>query len=439
MSTVLNAQRESDTRLHGRWLVIARVVWIALAVVALALFGASIPLVFNELRTIGTGVWQLSPREARALEQLGLSVSSYAAYWMVMLIVFVLGFAIVAGVIFRRKSDDWMALFVSLFLLISGTMMVTAVPVPTTMLQDVWYFSFKIVEDLSFIFFLPFFFVFPDGQFVPRWTRLLVMGWIAFGLFKRLLPLPSLPGDPIFLGLLATGALAQIYRYRRVSTTAQRQQTKWVVFGFVLTFVVSSGVQLPFMIFPWLRQSGAALLRLPALTITLLSSLILPVTIGISILRYRLWDIDIIIRRTLVYGALTAALALVYFGSVVVLQSIFRAATGQEQSQFVTALSTLAIAALFFPLRQRVQAFIDRHFYRRKYDAARVLTDFGATVRDEVDLNRLTERLVAVVEESIQPAHVSLWLKATRVDQQRLAVSGANYRQAKVTGDDPTH
>ncbi|MBF8285743.1 MAG: hypothetical protein HW378_4658 [Anaerolineales bacterium] len=424
MSIRLNAERESNTRRHGRWLVIARVVWIALAVVALALFGASIPLVFNELRTVGTGVWQLSPREARALEQLGLSVGSYAAYWMVMQIVFVMGFAIVAGVIFRRKSDDWMALFVSLFLLISGTMMVTAVPVPTTMLQDVWYFSFKIVEDLSFIFFLPFFFVFPDGQFVPRWTRLLVMGWIAFGLFKRLLPLPPLPGDPIFLGLLAIGALAQIYRYRRVSTAAQRQQTKWVVFGFVLTFVVSSGVQLPFMIFPWLRQSGAALLRLPALTITLLSSLILPVTIGISILRYRLWDIDIIIRRTLVYSALTGLLALVYFGSVVVLQSIFRAATGQSDNQFITVASTLAIAALFAPLRRRVQDVIDRRFYRKKYDAAKTLAAFAATCRDETDLDKLAASLIAVVQETMQPESVSLWLKPTETRPGRLRSSG---------------
>jgi len=291
--------------------------------------------------------------------------------------------------------------------------MVTAVPVPTTMLQDVWYFSFKIVEDLSFIFFLPFFFVFPDGQFVPRWTRLLVMGWIAFGLFKRLLPLPPLPGDPIFLGLLAIGALAQIYRYRRVSTVAQRQQTKWVVFGFVLTFVVSSGVQLPFMIFPWLRQSGAALLRLPALTITLLSSLILPVTIGISILRYRLWDIDIIIRRTLVYSALTGLLALVYFGSVVVLQGVIRTFTGQAQSLWVTVASTLLIAALFQPFRHRIQDSIDRHFYRRKYDAAKTLAAFAATARDEVELDKLTERLVQVVQETMQPERVTLCLKKT--------------------------
>ncbi len=407
----LNTQRESNTRLRGRWLTLARATWIALAVVTLALFGASIPLVFNELRTVGTGIWQLDLKEAHALEQLGLSLGFYAGYWIVNLIVFVLGFALVAGVIFWRKSDDWMALFVSLFLLIAGTNMVTAVPVPTTILQDIWYLAFKIVEDLSFIFFLPFFFLFPDGQFVPRWTRPLVIGWITFGLFKRLLPLPPLPSDPIFLGLLAIGASAQLYRYRRVSNAAQRQQTKWVVFGFALTFAVSTGAQLPLMIFPWLRQPGAMLFRLPALTIILCSSLVLPVTIGISILRYRLWDIDLIIRRTLVYSVLSGALALTYFASVVLLQALFRAITGQGQNQLITVASTLAIAALFAPLRRRVQDIIDRRFYRKKYDAAKTLAAFAATCRDETDLDKLAESLIAVVQETMQPEHVSLWLR----------------------------
>ena len=134
------------------------------------------------------------------------------------------------------------------------------------------------------------------------------------------------------------------------------------------------------MIFPWLRQSGAALLRLPALTITLLSSLILPVTIGISILRYRLWDIDVIIRRTLVYSVLTGALGLVYFANVVLLQAAFRAITGQGQNQLVTVVSTLAIAALFAPLRRRVQDAIDRRFYRKKYDAQKVLAEFARRI-----------------------------------------------------------
>jgi hypothetical protein len=139
--------------------------------------------------------------------------------------------------------------------------------------------------------------------------------------------------------------------------------------------------------------------------------LLIPLSIGIAILRYRLWDIDLIIRRTLVYSVLSSALALTYFASVVLLQAAFRVLTGQGQNQLVTVASTLAIAALFAPLRRRVQDAIDRRFYRKKYDAAKTLAAFAATCRDETDLDKLAESLINVVQETMQPAQVSLWLK----------------------------
>jgi len=137
-----------------------------------------------------------------------------------------------------------------------------------------------------------------------------------------------------------------------------------------------------------------------------------PFVFGTAILRYGLWDIDVLINRTLVYGTLTAILALVYFGLVVGLQFLFRELTSQvASSPLIIVGSTLAIAALFQPLRRRIQSAIDRRFYRRKYDAAKTLAHFSAILRDEVDLNRLSEQLVEVVEETMQPAHVSLWLR----------------------------
>jgi hypothetical protein len=130
------------------------------------------------------------------------------------------------------------------------------------------------------------------------------------------------------------------------------------------------------------------------------------------VLRYRLYDIDLLINRTLVYGSLTAVLALVYFGGVAATQAIFRTITGhEEQPQLAVVVSTLVIAALFNPLRRRIQGFIDRRFYRKKYDAAKTLEAFSAKLRDETDLDALSDDLTSVVRETMQPAHVSLWLR----------------------------
>jgi hypothetical protein len=189
----------------------------------------------------------------------------------------------------------------------------------------------------------------------------------------------------------------------RSSRPAERRQVRWILWGTVVGVIPWTGTILAASLFglPW-RSYGAYLsLFLAAI----------PTAYAIAIVRERLFDIDVIIRRTLVYGVLTAALALVYFSNVVVLQGLSRLVTGQQQPEAVTVLSTLAIAALFTPLRRRVQAFIDRRFYRRKYDAARTLAAFSNTIRDEVELGRLAEHLTQVVDETLQPATVSLWLK----------------------------
>jgi hypothetical protein len=179
---------------------------------------------------------------------------------------------------------------------------------------------------------------------------------------------------------------------------AERQQLKWFVYTVALLVVGFLAALLGFG-----QHSVAWNMGIAAFNF-------LPIAAGIAILRYRLYDIDVVINRTLVYGVLTAALALVYVGSIVLLQGLFRALTG-ETSQLAVVASTLAIAALFVPLRQRVQAFIDRRFYRRKYDVAKTLQAFNTRLRDDVDLDNVADDLVEVVKETMQPAHVTLWLR----------------------------
>jgi hypothetical protein len=203
-----------------------------------------------------------------------------------------------------------------------------------------------------------------------------------------------------------------IYRYRQLFTPIERQQTKWVLLGILIFFL---GVPIWGYTFEFSNPApGQAKLftLLIGWTLTNVSSFVLPMAIAISILRYRLWDIDLIIRRTLIYGALTVTLAIVYFANVVLLQRSL-----PTQTQLATVLSTLAVAALFNPLRRRIQNNLDRLFYRRRYDAEKTLARFYSSVREEVDLEQLSDRLLSAVDETMQPAQVSLWLIQTDVER----------------------
>ena len=183
----------------------------------------------------------------------------------------------------------------------------------------------------------------------------------------------------------------------------ERQQIKW--FAYSAAVLLGDFV---FVVLPAQAIAGPG----AAFIFIIIGLMGIPVAIGIAILRYRLYDIDRIINRTLVYGSLTAMLALVYFGGVTVTQALFQTLTSQEQlPQLLVVASTLLIAALFTPLRRRLQSFIDRRFYRRKYDARKTLEAFSSKLRDETDLDALSEDLTSVVRETMQPAHVSLWLR----------------------------
>ena len=217
------------------------------------------------------------------------------------------------------------------------------------------------------------------------------------------LPKANEPMEMIMFALLFVAvAPSLIVRIRR-ARGIERQQIKWPAYtavmaatGSVFTYTVAEAVGAP-----WLEWTG--------LVILMAALVCFPISVGIAIVRYRLYEIDLIINRTLVYGTLTATLVALYFGLVLVLQSVFVALTGQQSTLAVVA-STLLIAAVFTPLRRRIQGFIDRRFYRSKYDAAKTLEAFSARLRNETDLDALSDDLVGVVSETMQPAHVSLWL-----------------------------
>jgi hypothetical protein len=417
------------TRLHGRRLVLARVVWVAVVVFTLSIFLLSLPAYFAQLQTVCVGVTcvyaygQLTSGTAQALQNLGLSTGGYAVSILALAIASASISFGVACVLFWRRSDDWMVMFVSLFLVIIGVnFSVQAQAILATNVQTVWYWSHTVLIGLGWVSLSLLLYLFPDGRFVPRWTRLLAVFVVASNLFLDASPVPISTFPPWMLGALylvngGSGVVAQIYRYTRVSGPVQRQQTKWVVFGLAATTLVIFGREIPLLIFPSLSASSSFYFLLSTYVYPP-GLLLIPLTLGVAILRYRLWDIDTIINKALVYGGLSLLLAAVYLGLIVGLESLFGLVSGQASQPVVIVVSTLVIAALFQPLRHRVQAIIDRRFYRHKYDAARTLAAFSATLQNEVDLSQLSEQLVTVVQETMQPASVSLWLRPSSQERK---------------------
>ncbi len=380
--------RTTGTRLYGPWLPLARLAWIALSVPALILFIASLPVYF------------VSNRASYALD--------YAIFLLVLGILVALVHFIVALLIFWHKSNDWMALLVSFMLLLLG---VDTTISPLDANPSIWQLPAKVLVLLAFVSLFLAFCLFPTGRFVPRWIPwlgMLFLGWEVLGILTNLFVSDNLLYYLVWYGFLGGFVVAQLYRYRSVSSRTERQQTKWIVFGVTVTYLIELGIVLCYSLFPSFFSSASP----GDLVLTPLGNaapILIPLSFGFAILRYQLWEIDYIINRTLVYSTLTAILALVYVGLIFALQSLLRGMFNQNTDVAIVA-STLTIAALFQPLRRRIQRAIDRRFYRRKYDAARTLAAFSETLRGELDLNQLSEQLMTVVQETMQPSHVSLWL-----------------------------
>ncbi len=422
-------QSEVNTCLYGPWLILARIVWIAVIVVSLTVSLVDIPLQFARLHIVCIGSdcgQQLTASIVQDLHKLNLSVDFFAASVIILEFGFYFIWVAVAFVIFWRKSNDWMALLVALFLVVFPATQSLGSPGDVGTAFPSLHVLTSILDDLGWLLLLLFFFLFPDGRFVPRWMAWGALGYVFVNIIADLFPnLPSNSVISFFLGLpllalvVGIGLFSQIYRYIRISSSIQRQQTKWVLFGVIAA--VALFIVLAFPLIPIPKEvRGTVFGVLVDNTLFHCAVLLIPLSIGFSILRYRLYDIDLLINRTLVYGTLTLLLAFIYFVCVFVFQNLVRGITGQVgQSPLIIVGSTLAIAALFQPLRRRIQRIIDRRFYRQKYDAARTLATFSATLRNEVELNQLREHLITVVQETMQPTHVSLWLRPSEHERKR--------------------
>jgi hypothetical protein len=356
------------------------------------------------------------------------------------LLIFVtfLAFPIVGALIASRHPNNpvgWICLAIGLFwmLIFLGDSIPGSGPYPVTiaaLTQAIWIPPVGLLGIYLIL-------LFPDGKLPSRrwrplaWLSGVVMVLASLGITFAPGPLEGHPGVRNPFGLegapswvatagivillmlplcMLASALSLVMRYRR-SKGEEREQIKWIAFAASVVVIVYLIAMVGSLFFP-LGWGGAGtplwlgLLQQAALV----SFTAVPIAVGFAVLKYRLYDIDIVINRTLVYGTLTITLVALYFGGIVVLQRLFVALTGQQSTLAVVA-STLAIAALFVPLRRRVQGFVDRRFYRRKYDARKTLEAFSSKLRDETDLEALNNDLVGVVRETMQPEHVSLWLR----------------------------
>src|SRR5829696_1051905 len=314
------------TTLRGRWLLLVRAAWVVIAALALGLFVASVPAYVYNVTESGQADWMGAPVEAPAglvftLDLLGVLASITAALVCLTL----------AIVLFWRRSNDWMVVFTSSYLLLYGTIMAGPLewaedfyPAWPSLAVDVIQPLLLTTPTVALVA------LFPDGRFVPRWTRWLIL--LSILLVATILYLPLYVWSVLMLLIVLGAIYAQVYRYRHVSTPTERQQTKWVMFGFLLWWLLIIMAGVPYTIELTLPPGS------PLPWWTLVSSAgwwfalsIVPLSLTLSILRYRLYEIDVVINRTLVYGTLTVTLGLLYFGSVASLQYIFRALTGHEE------------------------------------------------------------------------------------------------------------
>jgi hypothetical protein len=413
-----------------------RLLWVVVSLFALGIFLASIPAYHAYLESIcrmsACPPGQLSQAQAHQLSGIGVTLPEYAILLVALAALSGACWCAVAAILFLRGPGTLMTLFAALTLVTFGLGRFPDAPTALAAADPAWWLPVAGIRYLGSACLSCFCYVFPDGKFIPRWTRLAALLWIIPQIpefFWPASPLNPNSYPPLlqaagFLGFVASVVVAQTYRYWQVSSMAERQQTKWAIFG--MAVALTGFLILVFVLPVLLSGSGGSLPGSPYIqAATYGVMLLVPLSLGVAILRHQLYDIDLLINRTLVYGSLTGILSLIYFSLVIGLQSLIAAHNHTtSQSPLIIVASTLLIAALFRPLRQWIQIAIDRRFYRSKYDASKILEHFASGLQNEVDLRNITDHLLSVVEDTMQPVQISLWVRKSEPEEQRASPRG---------------
>ncbi|HEV2741811.1 MAG TPA: histidine kinase, partial [Rubrobacter sp.] len=389
----------------------ARAAWTVVAVLTVVCIVVSIPAELSRLQTVcSTGACQpgtLTPANVRELGTLGLSAGFFAGYLTSVEFLFAVTSFVVGVLIFWRKSDDRMALFLALTLVTLGGAALSQSPdalmdEPAALRLAILFVTF--LGNTSIVLF---FYLFPDGRFVPRWTRAVSVFFVAGQIDEFFFPSSFLPDFPdpldaaLVFGFLASMVYAQVYRYRRVSGPVERQQTKWIVFGIAATVVATQGAEILLLAFPqaWFLMAGQ--------TAYYLSLLLIPFSIGIAILRHRLFDIDLVINRALVYGVLTASVVLLY---VVVVGGL--GAVLQVQGSLIVSLIATGLAAVMFqPLRDRLQRGINRLMYGARDAPYAVISRLGSRLESTPAHDAVLPAVARTVREALKLPYAEIQLR----------------------------
>jgi signal transduction histidine kinase len=409
------ARSESGTRLRGRRLILARVAWVTVVSLIMALFLVRLPAYYTALQTVCTypacGYVQPTLDTAQALEKLGLSVNAYAAFTLALEIALALLCFTLGGVIFWRRSDDWMALLGALAVVASVALNGNVLSMDMSsawgwIAMGLYVFGgglYLLVLSLSL-----------DGRFVTRWAPLLLLCWViaVIHFFVFMNYVYSLVWSAAFALLL----IAQAYHHHKAASPLQRQQSKWFILGGCVEVLISIGTLAPLLIFPSLGQNGSFYQLVNALVLIVLS-FIFPICIGIAILRFRLYDIDIIIRRTLVYGILTVCVVGVY----VLVVGGLGALIGMRGNLLISLLATGLVAVLFQPLRAWLQRGVNRLLYGQRDEPYSVITHLSQRLEGTLAPDAVLSTIVDTVAQALKLPYVAILLK--QEDTFRLAAS----------------